>query len=103
MTSKDIHIGDVMSAHSGRIIGPNNMKGVWEVAFHMLSPEIGPAGLRVFADKMKQDVQDQHPWLADINYTEADIAIVEDAERFWRVYAEEHGEFLTLEGPDHDR
>lgn len=84
MTTKEFHVGDLLSVVTGRLVSPDHIGGIYNVVDFMTGQAHMTHQLPRACDDVKPVLLRQHPWLAEITVPEFSIpsdATGEEAER----------------------
>lgn len=94
MTSKQFHLGDVLSVTDGRLMSPRHMEGVYEILNFMTGDNLFTHQLGRAADECRPVLLKKYPQLSGIKFgpvtQENAKAVLEDL-------CAEYGEYLMVE------
>ena len=66
MSTKKVHVGDVLSVTTGKLLGPNKMDGVYEILRHLCGEDIYTHQIPRVLPQCGPLVLKQHPQLAAV-------------------------------------
>lgn len=67
MSTKQFHVGDVLSITTGRLVSPRHIDGVYDILGYMTGESLFTHQLPRASDVCKPELLKQHPQLASVN------------------------------------
>lgn len=65
MTTKQFHIGDLISLSTDRLVSPRHMDGLYDILNYMTGDNLWTHQLPRACDVCRPHLHEQHPWLED--------------------------------------
>ncbi|GAB3251842.1 DUF7736 domain-containing protein [Kineosporia babensis] len=66
MSARDFHVGDLISVHSGRLVSPRHVDGLYDLLGWMTGDNLMTHQLPSASRIAQPYLEDQHPWLKDV-------------------------------------